>query len=159
VGQILDVKPILVFDHIPQDKTKGIFLHHLVKSSLMKREKIGREEEAIRRILSEELYPPHPQHRLHRGGILQGDGLDRFDLFGEVLNFLFKGLDLSENLFQFHSKPAIEMEALSDLDRLHILLMGDPTADLRIFIGLVFRPILIHDVDIRVNRDLLGDKL
>jgi len=57
VGQILDVKPILVFDHIPQDKTKGIFLHHLVKSSLMKREKIGREEEAIRRILSEELYP------------------------------------------------------------------------------------------------------
>jgi hypothetical protein len=37
--------------------------------------------------------------------------------------------------------------------------MGDPTVDLRIFISSVFRPVLIHDVNIGVRGDLLSNKL
>jgi hypothetical protein len=88
-----------MLDHIPQHKTKGISLHHLVKSSFIRGEEIGRKEETIGRILAENVYPPHSEHPLDRGGVFQGGGLDRFDLSGELLDFLFKGLDFSENLF------------------------------------------------------------
>ena len=59
----------------------------------------------------------------------------------------------------FTLKPSIEMKALRPLNRFQIFFMGDPTVDLRIFMGSVFRPILIHDVDIGVNRNLLSDEL
>jgi hypothetical protein len=87
VGQILDAKPILVFDHIPQHETKGISLHQLVKLNLMKREEIGRKEETIRRILPEDPYPPHFQQPLDGGGILHGSRPDRLNLFRKMLDF------------------------------------------------------------------------
>ena len=51
------------------------------------------------------------------------------------------------------------MVVLSPLNRFQIFFVGDTTIDFRIFMGLVFGPILIHDVDIGVNRDLLSNKL
>jgi hypothetical protein len=44
------------------------------------------------------------------------------------------------------------------LDRFQIFLLGDAAIDLREFMGSVFRPILVHDVDIRMNRDLFSDE-
>jgi hypothetical protein len=65
----------------------------------LRRGKIWREEESVRRILSEDLYPPHLKHPLDRGRIFYEDGFNRLNLLGEALYLPFKGLDLSENLF------------------------------------------------------------
>jgi hypothetical protein len=159
MGQILDAKPILEFDHISQNETERVFLHHLVKSSFIKRRKVRREEETCCGIFSKDLYPPHPEHLLHRRRVFYRSGLDGFNLFGEGTDFLLKRLDLSESFLQFHLKPPIETVVLSPLNCFHIFLMGDTTIDLRIFMGLIFRSILIHDVDIGMNRDLLSDEL
>jgi hypothetical protein len=66
VGQLLDAEPILVFDHIPQDETKGVFLHHLVKASFVRRREFRREEEPFCWVLSEDIDPSHLKHPLHR---------------------------------------------------------------------------------------------
>jgi hypothetical protein len=95
MGQILNAKPILVFDHISQNETKRVFLHHLVKSSLIKGGEIRREEETFSGIFSKDFYPPHPENFLHRRRVFYRSGLDGFNLFGEGSDFLFKGLDLS----------------------------------------------------------------
>jgi hypothetical protein len=70
MGQVLDAKPILMLDHIPYDKTKGIFLHHLVKPSLARRGEFRREEESFCWVLSEDIDPSRLKHPLHREWIL-----------------------------------------------------------------------------------------
>jgi hypothetical protein len=52
----------------------------------------------------------------------------------------------------------MEMKALGYLSGLHIFLMGDPTVDFWMLMGSVFRPVLIHDIDIGVRRDLFSDE-
>ena len=91
MGQILDAKPILMFDHISQYETKGVSLHHLVKLGFVKRDEVWRKEEPICRILSEDLYSPHLEHFLNRGRIFYRSIFDRFNLFGKVLDFPLKG--------------------------------------------------------------------
>jgi hypothetical protein len=88
MGQILDAKPILIFDHISQDETKRVFLHHLVKPKFVKEGKIRREEQAVGGILSEYVDSPHFEHLLHRRRIFCGSGLDGFNFFGEGSDFL-----------------------------------------------------------------------
>jgi hypothetical protein len=87
-GQILDAKPILVFDHISQNETKRISLHHLVETGFVKRRKIGREEQAVGGILPEYLDPPHLEHLLHWRRLFRKSGFDGFDLFRERPYFL-----------------------------------------------------------------------
>jgi len=58
-----------MFNHISQDKTKGILLHQLVEPGSIKGREFRRKEESICRILSEDLYPSHLEHLLYRGGI------------------------------------------------------------------------------------------
>jgi hypothetical protein len=159
MGQVLDAKPILVFDHISQNETKRVFFHHLVKSSFVKRGKIRREEETFSRIFSKYLDSPHPEHLLHGRRVFDRSGLDGFNLFGEGTDFLLKRSDLSESFLQFHLKPPIETVVFSPLNGFHIFLMGDTAIDLRIFMGSVFRPILVHDIDIGVDRNFLCDEL
>ncbi len=89
----------MVFDHIPQYKAKGVFFHHLVKSTFLKRGDIGREEESVFGILTEDLHPPHFEQPLHRGRIFYEDGFHRFNRLVEALNFFLKRLDLSKNFF------------------------------------------------------------
>jgi hypothetical protein len=50
-------------------------------------------------IFSKDPDPSHLEHPFHRGGILYGQGLESFDLFGEALNFLLQGLELFKDLF------------------------------------------------------------
>jgi hypothetical protein len=102
-------------------------------------------------IFSKDTYPPHPQHLLHKRRVFYRSGLDGFNLFAELLDFLLEGLDLLESFLQFHLKTSIETVVLSPLNGFEMFFVGDPTIDLRIFMGSVFRPILFHDVDIRVN--------
>ena len=70
MGQVLDAKPILMLDHIPYDKTEGIFLHHLVKPRFIIRGELWREEEPFCWVLSEDIKPSHLKHPLHREWIL-----------------------------------------------------------------------------------------
>ena len=55
-------------------------------------------------------------------------------------------------------EPSIELIAPGPLSRFQIFFLGDTAIDLGEFMGSVFRPILVHDVDIRMGRDLLGDE-
>ena len=159
MGQILDTKPILVFNHISQNESKRVFFHHLVKLSFINRGQIWRKEETVCGILSKDPYPPHPEYPLHPRRVFYRSSFDGFNLFVEGSDFLFKGLNLSESFLQFHLKTPIELVAFRPLNRFQVFFVGDPTVDLRIFMGPIFRPILIHDVDIGVNRNLLGDEL
>jgi hypothetical protein len=52
----------------------------------------------------------------------------------------------------------MELVVLSPLNGFHVFLMGGAPIDLRVFMGSVLRPELVHDVDIRMNGDLLGDE-
>ena len=88
MGQILNPKPILVLDHISQNETKRVFLHHLVKSIFIKERKIHREEETVRGIPSEYVDPPHLEHLLHGRRIFYGGSLNGLNLFGEGSDFL-----------------------------------------------------------------------
>ncbi len=88
MGQILDPKPILVFDHISQNEAKRVFFHHLVKPIFVKRGKFRREEEAVGGVLSEYGDPPHLEHPLHGRGVFYGSGLGGFNLLGEGSDFL-----------------------------------------------------------------------
>jgi hypothetical protein len=105
VGQVLDAKSILVFDHIPEHKAEGVFLHHFIEPVFKGKRKIGREKKPIPWIFPKDLDPPHLEHSLDRGGILNERSLDRLDLTREVLNFLLKGPDFSKNLREIHSAP------------------------------------------------------
>ena len=66
MGQILNSKSILIFDHIPQDETEGVSFHHPVESTLVNVRQVRRKEESICWILSEDLYPSHPEHPFNR---------------------------------------------------------------------------------------------
>ena len=159
--KVLYAKPVLALDHIPQHQPKGIPGHHFIEAGFVKGGKIGRKEELVRGIFLEDLHSPHFKHFLRRGGVLDQSSLDRSNLFGEGPDLLFEGGDFPKDLFSFHVllKASVEMETFGQLNSLQILLAGDPAVDFRVFIGLVFGPVLLHDVDIGMNRDLLGDEL
>jgi hypothetical protein len=89
VGQILDAKPILVFDHISQNETKRVSLHHLVKLSFIKKRKVWRKEETFSGILSEYFDSSHFEHLFHWRRVIDRNGLDGFNLSAELSDFLF----------------------------------------------------------------------
>jgi hypothetical protein len=62
--------------------------------SFVKRGKLRKKEEAVSGILSEYFDPSHPEHLLYWRGIFDRSNLDGFNLSGELLDFLLKGLDL-----------------------------------------------------------------
>ena len=94
MGQVPDAELLLVFDHISQNKTKRVFLHHLVESILVERRKIRGEEETGSGILSEYVDPSHLEHFLHRSKVFCGGSLDGFNLLGQGSDFLLEGPDL-----------------------------------------------------------------
>jgi hypothetical protein len=87
MGQILNPKPILVFDHISENEAKRVFFHHLIKPILVKRGKLRREEQAVGGILSKYGDPPHLEHPLHGRRVFDGSGPGGFNLFGEGSDF------------------------------------------------------------------------
>jgi hypothetical protein len=88
MGQIPGSEPLLVFDHISQNETKGVFLHHLVKPTSIERRKIRREKKTGNGILPEYLDSPRSEHFLHKSGVFYGSNLQGFNLFGQGSDFL-----------------------------------------------------------------------
>jgi len=96
MSQILDVKPFLMLDHISQDETKRILLHHLVKPSSVHGGKVRGEEKLLSGISPEKLNPSRQEHPFHRRGVVTRGRLDRFDLLRKVFDLSSKGLELPQ---------------------------------------------------------------
>ena len=96
MSQILDVKPFLMLDHISQDETKRILLHHLVKPSSVHGGKVRGEEKLLSGIAPEKLNPSRQEHPFHRRGVVTKGRLDRFDFLRKVFDLSSKGLNLSQ---------------------------------------------------------------
>jgi hypothetical protein len=99
MSQILDVKSFLMLDHISQDETKRILLHHLVKPSSVHGRKVRGEEKLLSGIPPKKLNPSRQEHPFHRRGVVTRRRLDRFDLLRKVFDLSSKGLDLPQEFW------------------------------------------------------------